>query len=172
MKKNKQWVWLVLFIASMLTIVQCKKSKTIDDQLPPETQTGANTFGCLINGKVFIPKGTNGTGTPNPKVSFELGLNGLPLFYIVVNRLNVNRVSEGEVLVAFQNISVNSQHIYPNNFSFSVGWPQHIGTCATKAFDTTIKLSGKGKLTRYDTVNKIISGTFDCKFKINAIIYL
>ena len=26
------------------------------DQLPPETQTGANTFGCLVNGKVFIPK--------------------------------------------------------------------------------------------------------------------
>ena len=27
------------------------------DQLPPATQTGANTFGCLINGEPFTPKG-------------------------------------------------------------------------------------------------------------------
>ncbi len=25
--------------------------------MPSETQTGANTFGCLVNGKVFLPKG-------------------------------------------------------------------------------------------------------------------
>ena len=26
-----------------------------DDKLPPETQTGANTVGCLVNGKVYLP---------------------------------------------------------------------------------------------------------------------
>jgi hypothetical protein len=27
------------------------------DTLPPETQNGAETFGCLVNGKLFVPKG-------------------------------------------------------------------------------------------------------------------
>ena len=29
------------------------------DTLPPETQNGAETFGCLVNGKVFVPKGNS-----------------------------------------------------------------------------------------------------------------
>jgi hypothetical protein len=53
----------LLILASLffitLTASECKKHKTGNpvDQLPPETQIGANTFGCLINGKVFLPKG-------------------------------------------------------------------------------------------------------------------
>ncbi len=36
----------------------CKKqSANPIDRLPPETQTGANTFGCLVNGEVFVPRG-------------------------------------------------------------------------------------------------------------------
>ena len=31
------------------------------ETLPPPTQTGANTFGCLVNGNVWLPKGYNGT---------------------------------------------------------------------------------------------------------------
>jgi hypothetical protein len=27
------------------------------DKLPPETQNGNNTFGCLLNGKVWLPEG-------------------------------------------------------------------------------------------------------------------
>ncbi|MGD5408184.1 hypothetical protein QUS89_23100, partial [Xanthomonas citri pv. citri] len=40
----------------------CRKNKPANavDQLPPETQTGANTFGCLIDGKVFVPRDGNG----------------------------------------------------------------------------------------------------------------
>ena len=33
---------------------------TSPDTLPPETQNGAETFGCLVNGKVFVPKGGGG----------------------------------------------------------------------------------------------------------------
>jgi hypothetical protein len=32
-----------------------------ESQLPPITQTGENTFGCLIDGKLFVPR--DGTGT-------------------------------------------------------------------------------------------------------------
>ncbi len=45
----------------MLSANSCKKNKNDSrselSKLPPETQTGANTFGCLVNGKAFLPKG-------------------------------------------------------------------------------------------------------------------
>jgi hypothetical protein len=52
-----------LFLALCITfmLVSCKSCKKDNlapvDQLPPATQTGQNTFGCLINGEVFTPKG-------------------------------------------------------------------------------------------------------------------
>ena len=53
---------LYLLISVLLSASHCKKDKTPEDQLPPETQTGAGTFGCLVNGNVFIPKGSPFSG--------------------------------------------------------------------------------------------------------------
>ena len=53
-----------LLLAALLGLCQCSKKNDPDpiDQLPPATQTGANTFGCLVNGQPWTPKGYNGTG--------------------------------------------------------------------------------------------------------------
>ena len=55
---------LFLITSFVLLISSCKKSKPSNpiDQLPPETQTGANTFGCLVNGEVFKPGGAQLSG--------------------------------------------------------------------------------------------------------------
>ncbi|MCW3074373.1 MAG: hypothetical protein JWP69_1442 [Flaviaesturariibacter sp.] len=59
--------YVLIAVASlMLTSVSCKKDKD-NDKLPPITQNGANTFGCLVNGKVWLPKGYSTNGAPNPK---------------------------------------------------------------------------------------------------------
>ena len=146
--------------------IQCKKTSSMqEDQLPPATQTGANTFGCKINGKVYIPKGYNGTGTPNPHLTFDVGLNGLPIFAVDAKRLNTSSEFEGGVIISFQNITGVGQYSYPNNFNFSIGWSSVLNNCGTTAFDTTIQLFGGGTLTRYDVTNRIISGTFNFKFK-------
>ncbi len=51
-----------LLLAALLSLSQCKKNDlTPEEQLPPETQTGANTFGCLVNGQVWQPGGNDGT---------------------------------------------------------------------------------------------------------------
>ena len=49
---------LLLATSFILISSSCKKNKSDNpiNQLPPETQTGANTFGCLVDGKVFLPK--------------------------------------------------------------------------------------------------------------------
>src|SRR6185503_9360933 len=51
-----------LLLLSVLLTGNCKKDN-IDElsKLPPATQSGANTFGCLINGSAFIPNGYDGS---------------------------------------------------------------------------------------------------------------
>ena len=51
-----------LLLFALLGLSQCKKNDPAPlDQLPPATQTGANTFGCLVNGQVWTPRGNSGT---------------------------------------------------------------------------------------------------------------
>jgi hypothetical protein len=54
-----------LVYTSLLLLTQCSKCKkddpTPEQQLPPATQTGANTFGCLVNGQAYVTKGAYGT---------------------------------------------------------------------------------------------------------------
>ena len=50
-------------LAALLGLAQCKKKADPApvDQLPPATQTGANTFGCLLNGRPWTPQGFDGS---------------------------------------------------------------------------------------------------------------
>ena len=46
-----------------LLISSCKKHE--DNELPPATQSGANTFGCKINGVNWVANGSNDSFYPN-----------------------------------------------------------------------------------------------------------
>lgn len=54
----KTIILFLLFVLSSCTKDSAKRDPTFD--LPPETQTGANTFGVTINGKVYIPRDPTG----------------------------------------------------------------------------------------------------------------
>jgi hypothetical protein len=45
------------------TLINCTKSDD-QDQLPPITQTGANTFGAIVDGKIFVTKDKTGYYPP------------------------------------------------------------------------------------------------------------
>ncbi|MDB2571477.1 hypothetical protein N9X82_03290 [Polaribacter sp.] len=59
-----------LFWGGLLFLVSCSNNSDYQPfvpSLPPITQTGANTFGAVVDGKVFIPK----TSYPsNPRSAF------------------------------------------------------------------------------------------------------
>lgn len=50
---------LTLVTITLLTAAACKKNNA-EVQLPPETQTGKNTFGCKVDGKVYTAWGKGG----------------------------------------------------------------------------------------------------------------
>ncbi len=53
----------LLVACLLLTAMQCCKTDPKPnnpiDQLPPATQTGENTFGCLVNGEAFVVTNTS-----------------------------------------------------------------------------------------------------------------
>ena len=68
-----------LLLAALLGLSQCKKKEpgpapTPESLLPPATQTGANTFGCLLNGQLWTPAGADGTS--NYSVYYDPSFGG------------------------------------------------------------------------------------------------
>ena len=65
MKITRYGIWL---IGCVLLAAGCKPSPKVEPaiELPPETQVGANTFGCRFNGKAWIPQDVE-PGQPKAK---------------------------------------------------------------------------------------------------------
>ena len=147
----------------LLCAAGCKKDKASEDQLPAATQSGANTFGCLVNGKVFVPKGYDDNGRPNPHVQYDYDLNGQAYLAIDARQFN-NNISSGTIIISFVNFnSVGSYTINNQNFRYSVGWDPYLLNCSVSVIDPAVTALGGGDITKFDISNRIISGTFAFK---------
>jgi hypothetical protein len=63
MKHNLFLIARMIMLSILITSTGCKKNKQGEDtteQLPPETQTGAYTFGCKVDGIVYKASGPGG----------------------------------------------------------------------------------------------------------------
>jgi hypothetical protein len=53
------------FFSTLLLLLACKREAPQPiDQLPPATQEGANTFGCLVDGEVWLPESDSWLDVP------------------------------------------------------------------------------------------------------------
>lgn len=152
--------FLILFAFASI-FATCKKDH--EDTLPPATQTGANTFGCKINGKVFVPKGSSGTGTANPHVQYDLDLNGQPYLFIETFQYPTD-INSG-IKIGFNVLNHLGFYSLSDTFSFLVGSPTGSNNCGGISNNPSNYKMGGGVVTRLDIPNHIISGTFDFKYK-------
>jgi hypothetical protein len=91
-----------------LTLSACRKEKAPDNQLPPITQNGKNTFGCLINGKIWLPRGSFPLGDINPYVRYAPGYPEGDFF------LQAYRIESGrKVELKIAGDSVDKPGVYP-----------------------------------------------------------
>jgi hypothetical protein len=152
---------LKLFLICILLIsASCKNDDTPTnpiDQLPPATQTGANTAGALVNGEAFLPFGIITGGNLN--LFYTDGLNfGLSIGEKRNNILkNINVTSLNESLEVGQIYSLldfedNSKY---GLFSIDVFSPP-----SPNFYQTTTNIIGELTITHHDFNNAILSGTF------------
>ena len=164
-----------------LTLASCSKNSDAVRQnpvfqLPPETQTGANTFGVTINGKVYIPRdptgvsvGTTAKGmifwrSPDDQHTYDEleikdGASSVG-FNMTIHLHNLFQIGQGEYLLKQSNFH-NGIDSIPNNHIYFKIWDSNINNYA---YYGSIENIGSINVTRYDFVNRIFSGKFSGKF--------
>jgi hypothetical protein len=167
----------LLLILIVCAFIACKKDKSptpieptpTGDQLPPITQSGANTFGCLVNGKVWIPKGFSNTGTPNPRAILDNDLNGIPFMQIRSGQYESgNSISNFTMTIDSVNI-LGIHNVYTTKKQIGFGTTL-FPNCGILPDDIVQYKIGSIIITKYSigSNNAIISGLFDFKIKINT----
>ena len=156
-----------LLLLSTITLSCCSKDDNTPtnpvDQLPPTTQTGANKVGCLVNGEVFLPKGSNPLGNPiltcfyqyvNNDWQFGLGFsnNQNSMIRNISIGLNNYELNQNITIILKKNNGnvLNNSHA---NFTINAGG-NGLGYVTNDIY------KGELKITKLDQVNNIISGTF------------
>jgi len=152
----------LIFILILLVFSTCKKNEL--DALPPATQIGNYTFGCLINGVAWVPNGSGGFSPDkaveggyqddygNPKQRHNVWITTVRNDGSSMDIYLRNVFKEGEYLLNYDT-GVAISVLFPENYAYYYD--------RNSNYITTSKYKGKVIVTRADTVHSIISGTFE-----------
>lgn len=173
MKSQSSLITLFAFLIGIIALA-CHKSNDLPPYtgplpidytvLPPATQEGKNTIGCKINGKVWVPRVPFGAVTYTDKsVGFDEKKN-LGNGYSVFNLVDID-----EGIQDWLNISFDPSHFNPTDYYTS---PNPIPkkrffallSRLGKYYDmdyTMTNYSNRFTLTKIDTLQNFISGTFE-----------
>ena len=154
---------LIFLLIAIMLITSCDKDGQIfasKDKLPPVTQTGANTVGCLVNGKVFLPHAEG----INPEVNcFYQFVDGE--FYFTMGFTDLRNGGSKSVIIQTRKTNLESGQTYllnknqVENADYSGGCGVYWLNSNNISYTNTIK-TGELKITRVDLSHSIISGTF------------
>ena len=172
----------LLFAAALFILISCAKDDPTPEEqgfsLPPETQTGANTFGVTINGKVYIPRDPTGFSTmPQGKGLRFLGdhifygpdiYNEIKIvdgasstgFNMTIHIYNLQQNGSGDYILSQSNFQDNIDSIDANHIFFKI-WDNNINNYA---YYGSLQNQGQIIIKRYDFSSRIVSGTFNGKF--------
>jgi hypothetical protein len=153
MRANKIFLLALITITCTSMMCECDDKTTYEPQLPPETTTGANTFGCLVNGKVWL---NGGVGIPN----YSLAINELSdtTLGIVARRKTSNTTESIILYVSNSSLKENRYIIGTTNIYINYLYTDIINqiTCNYQGV-----CKGFIKLNRFDLLNDVVSGSFE-----------
>ena len=140
-------------------------------ELPPITQTGENTFGCKINGRVMVPR--DGTGTFNME-DRGLVLYGSPEYSNYLDIIAHDFASDKTSKVVIRIENLHQTGICQVNESNCTWVDSPLTTnifCRVYDYDEKVYKSycsypnsGEIIITRFDD-NKFIAGEFHCRLR-------
>jgi hypothetical protein len=164
--KNYKSLILVLLSAALLT-ASCKKNKVPDtrtelEKLPPITQTGANTFGCLVDGKAWLPNGVRPqNGGSNIQFYVDPTFQG-GVFSVGGNQYNIPGSS---ISISSGNCTSAGIFNLVNNINAASYKKTNLGTfaCELSTTDSGTFRVGFFEITKYDLTTGVFSGVFEFK---------
>lgn len=139
--------FLLLFFAN----ARCRKEDA-ESQLPPETTIGAGTFGCKVNGRVFVPR--SGRGRPGLRVEY---VNSGGWFLTISAIDNIPSDSEYIIINADSLLLEGGKNYY---FSTGMGFPSALYNKGLDVYGALPIDSGELKISKNDLVERILSGRF------------
>lgn len=157
----KQSTFLLLF--TVLLSFQCRKPKIERElsKLPPATQTGANTFGCLVNGKAWTPKGSD-WNKPNFYIiadpTFEQGSFSLRTYRLEKSRREGFTINSDSIKVVGYYIISDTSNTRPQ---ITTGTADLSTVFCMTDYNGHFNRSGYLKITKYDMQQGIVSGEFE-----------
>ena len=148
---------LALAVLALL-FSSCKKNV---DALPAATQTGANTFGAKVDGKLWVPQGF---GAFPANDILEARMSGHD---IVINARNFSSSpNETEFQLTIYNVTAPGTYLFNTNVTHpngaaSYGYYVKRNITPQNEWLTSSIYTGQVNITRIDDVNMIVSGTFE-----------
>lgn len=148
--------FLPFILVCAFLAVNCKKESLSEvDKLPAITHIGANTFGCLINGKAWMPGGHDNP-YPNYRVILENTASDLVLDIRTYNILGASRSD-----LTMGGIIKSGTEVFPFRNKDSMTIQFSSGTCYMTPHDSLYR-SGALVISKLDLSTGIVAGTFEC----------
>lgn len=173
---KKQILFLALVVQFLASCSNDEKGSSCQDSLPAVTTTGANTFGCCINGNLLIPRDGTGTFGGNDDGASLFGGYPNSTDYYELEIRDFKSLRTGKILIHMHQVHINGVGDYivnESNGSNAIDGLNHTYTHC-RVFDEktnsyqyyrSYENSGLLRITRYKFENRIISGTFNCRLK-------
>ena len=148
---------LVLFFSGC-SWFEIERPKEPDPVLPPITQEGKNTIGFTYDsGKVWVPKG----GINNPSLSVSYGNYSYAEAFLYLHGNRVEKDGLFHLGIEYENIVDIGEYILTHSGDGTkIGYFRVSNGEEKEEFETDSMHIGKLIITRPDTTNTIISGTF------------
>ena len=163
----------MIIIACANIFAACKKDKTEPTELsklPAATQTGANTFGCLVNGKAWVAQTDCKFLCDAPFKMYYDASGGGGLSLIASIELGANNKNQ-QVILSFDSTNFKMNFIYGSNINMKFAYQDFINQspCSfLRSIDIGVQAIGKIILNRYDLTAGIVSGTFEFTLSKNG----
>ena len=156
---------MILIVISLTSACKKEKVKPIDE-LPEATQEGKNTFGCLVNGEAFLPKGGR-FARPSPQCSYPFLDNrsgrGYCFSLIASNKAEPNILKIVRLETYFKELEESKTYslTVPGvkeeaSGEYSVSTPRSLG----EHYWVQPPVTGELRITKLDKVKRILAGTF------------
>lgn len=163
---------LLIFLVLLFAFFGCEdnlfdfgsKKDENDLKLPPATQSGKNTLGCKINGKVWRPGKQFRLMSPPYRSAIEVNLNHKRNWFSLSTFRNKNKkTSDAEIWINVNDgLETSKKYSFTNTSDTTNYASVEYEACR---FNTNESTNGYIEFTRIDTANYIIAG----RFEFNAI---